>query len=138
MTLPPKLEAEQPPPPVKERNLLKIAVNAGGDVTIEERPAAVGEVRAEVMRHVRNRGADPNYAESPDRAVVSLKPDRSASYDAYIRVLDEIWMAYFTVWNDEAKALGYPSYERYRQTLEDESQNEIRTRLRPQISIAEP
>jgi biopolymer transport protein ExbD len=140
MTLPPKLEENQEPPPVRERNMLKILVNAQGQVLLEDRPSAVALIRAEVQKHVQNNGQDPNYAESADKAVVSFKTDRQTPYDIYVQVLDEIWMAYFEMWDAEAKQMGYPSYEAYKSSLEDEEDatNVIREKIKAQISIAEP
>ncbi len=138
MTLPPKLEDTQEPPPVRERNMLKILVNAQGQVLLEDRPSAVNQIRAEVVKHVLNNGADPNYAESPARAVVSLKTDRQTPYDSYVQALDEIWMAYFQMWDQEARALGFPNYEAYRASIADDEENAIREKIKAQISIAEP
>ena len=139
MTLPPKLEEDQEPPPVKERNMLAILVNAQGQVLLEDQPSAVSRIRAEVKKHTLNEGQDPNYAESMSRAVVSLKTDRQTPYDVYISVLDEIWMAYFEMWDAEARRLGYPSYDAYRTYIEESGEeNAIREKIKAQISIAEP
>lgn len=139
MTLPPKLEENQEPPPVKERNMLSILVNAQGQVLLEDRPASVQLIRDEVKKHVLNEGADPLYAESMDKAVISLKTDRQTPYDVYIDVLDEVWMAYFEMWDAEARRLGYPNYATYREYVDENGQeNEIRERVKAQISIAEP
>lgn len=139
MTLPPKLDEEEPPP-VRERNMLKILVNANSQVLMEDRVSAVSLIREEVKRHVLNFGADPNYSEDPGRAVVSLKTDRQTPYDTYIEVLDEIWMAYREMWDAEARQLGYPNYDAYRQTLDplSEDENVIREKIKANISIAEP
>jgi biopolymer transport protein ExbD len=138
MTLPPKLEEEQEPPPVHERNMLKILVNAQGQVLIEERPSSVARIREEVKKHVTNEGVDPNYAESMSKAIVSLKTDRETAYDIYIQVMDEIWMAYFELWDQEARQMGYRNYDHYRSLLEPDDTNLIREKIKAQISIAEP
>lgn len=140
MTLPPKLEDDQEPPPVRERNMLKVLVDARGRVLIEDRPASVPMVRDEVKKHTLNEGADPNYAESMEMAIVSLKVDRQTPYDTYINVLDEMWMAYWEMWDAEARAMGYPSYSAYQEYREqnDIEENAIREKISPQISIAEP
>ena len=139
MTLPPKLEEEQDPPPVKERNMLAILVNAQGQVLLEDKPSAVARIRDEVKKHTLNEGADPNYAESMSKAVVSLKTDRQTPYDVYIDVLDEIWMAYFEMWDAEARAMGFANYDAYRTHIEETNgENEIREKIKAQISIAEP
>ena len=136
MQLPPKLDEEQDPPPVKERNMLKILVNAQGQVLLEDQPSSVARVREEVKKNVLNNGQDPNYAEGPDKAVTSIKTDRQTPYDMYIAVLDEVWMGYREIWDAEARQLGYSGYEAYR--TEQGSDNEIRDRIKANISIAEP
>jgi biopolymer transport protein ExbD len=140
MTLPPKLEEDQEPPPVRERNMLKILVNAQGQVLLEDQPSAVSRIRGEVKKHTLNEGVDPNYAETMSRAIVSLKTDRQTPYDTYIAVLDEIWMAYFEMWDAEARQMGYPGYDAYRSYIEENNieVNEIREKIKAQISIAEP
>ena len=139
MTLPPKLDEEQEPPPVRERNMLKILVNAQGQVLIEDRPAAIPTVRQEVKKHTLNNGEDPAYAESTAKAIVSLKTDRQTPYEVYVDVLDEIWMAYREMWDAEARALGYPNYVTYRDYVEEnDRENAIREKIKAQISIAEP
>jgi biopolymer transport protein ExbD len=138
MTLPPKLEEEVEPPPVKERNMLKILVNTQGQVLLEEKQSAVNLIRDEVKKHIQNEGADPNYAESADKAVVSIKTDRGTPYDVYIQVLDEVWMAYFELWDSEARGLGFPNYNEYRNSLGPDDENVIREKIKAQISIAEP
>lgn len=150
MTLPPKLKENQQPPPVKERNMLKILVNAQGEVLLEEEISSVGQIRGEVKTHVTNYGQDPDYAASPDKAVVSIKTDAETPYKTYIEVLDEVWMAYREIWDSIARSnklpngddagLGktYKSYQAYRATLGPDDENLIREKFKAKISIAEP
>jgi biopolymer transport protein ExbD len=150
MTLPPKLDPDQKPPPVKERNLFKILVNAQGELLIEEEPARVPQLRDRVKKHVLNYGQDPNLADSPKKAVISIKTDAQTPYETYITVLDEVWMAYREIWDQiartgqtpqgESVGLGktYSSYQEYYNTLEPNEDNKIRDAFGAQISIAEP
>ncbi|GIV62301.1 biopolymer transporter ExbD [Rhodocaloribacter litoris] len=137
MVLPPKLEEDMEPPPVRERNMLKILVNEQGMVLIEDKPATMNVIREEVKRHVLNYGQDPDYSENPGKAVVSIKTARGTPYNAYIEALDEVWMAYFEMWDAEARQLGYPNYDAYVKAIGD-GPNEIREKIKAQISIAEP
>ena len=137
MTLPPKLD-EQEPPPVKERNMLKILINENGDVLLEDEPSSTTQIREEVVTHVTNRGQNPAYAEGPDKAVVSIKTSAGTPYDQYIEVLDEVWMAYFELWNNEARQRGFANYDAYKASLGEDEENEIRELYKAQISIAEP
>lgn len=138
MVLPPKLDENQEPPPIKERNVLKILVNEQGQVLLEDQPSGVQLIRDEVMTHVLNNGENPNYAEAADKALVSIKTARETPYNNYIEVLDEVWMAYFDMWDSEARSLGYRDYDEYTAALGQGEENTIRDRLTPAISIAEP
>ena len=138
MVLPPPLDEEQEPPPVKERNMLKILVSEQGAVLLEDKPSAVNRIRDEVKKHVTNEGQDPNYAESARKAVVSIKTARQTPYDSYVAVLDEVWMAYFEIWDAEARRLGYPNYKEYVAELGEVKDNAVRDKIPAAISIAEP
>jgi biopolymer transport protein ExbD len=139
MVLPPKLEEDVDPPPIKERNILKILVNETGMVLLEDQPSSVSLIREEVKKHVLNNGMDLAYSEAPGRALVSIKTARQTPYNAYIDVMDEVWMAYFEMWDSEARQLGYPDYEAYVAAISSTgSENAIREKIKAQISIAEP
>ncbi len=152
MTLPPKLKPEQKPPPVKERNLMKILVNAQGDVLVEEERARVAQIRDRVKKHVLNYGQDADLADSPDDAVISIKTDAQTPYSTYIEVLDEVWMSYREIWDQIARTnrlpgpeggtagldQTYSSYREYYNSLGPEQDNKIRDAFGAQISIAEP
>jgi biopolymer transport protein ExbD len=150
MTLPPKLDQNQKPPPVKERNLFKILVNAQGELLVEEEPASIGQLRQRVKNHVTNYGNNPDLAVSPDKAVISIKTDAATPYNTYIEVLDEVWMAYREIWDSIARSgqtpqgesVGlektYSSYQEYYNTLDPGDDNKIRDAFGAQISIAEP
>ncbi|MCH8962060.1 MAG: biopolymer transporter ExbD [Bacteroidetes bacterium] len=138
MTLPPELDVDIQPPPIKERNVLKILVNEAGQVLLEDRPSAINLIRAEVRTHVTNEGRDARYSESPGKALVSIKTDRQTPYNMYIQTLDEVWMAYFEIWDIEARKLGYSNYQAFRVDLEPGAENPIREIYPAQISLAEP
>ncbi|GAB5521792.1 MAG: biopolymer transporter ExbD [Rhodothermales bacterium] len=138
MTLPPELDPTVEPPPVKERNLLTVLVDEQGRVLLEDQMSSVSAIREEVKKHVLNEGADPAYAESADMAVVSIKTARKTQYESYIDVLNEAWMAYYEIWDAEARKLGYPNYKAYQETLESSRDDVIRQRIKAKISLAEP
>ncbi len=139
MVLPPKLEEDIEPPPIKERNVLKILVNEQGLVLVEDQPSAVQLIRDEVRKHVLNNGADPRYAEETGKALVSIKTARQTPYNAYVGVLDEVWMAYFEMWDSEARARGFADYAAYVANIDATGEeNAIRDKIKAAISIAEP
>jgi biopolymer transport protein ExbD len=144
MTLPPKLDEDQEPPPVRQRNVMNLLLNAQGQLLMNDELANVSQVREQVVRHVTNFGEDPNLSERPGVAVVSIKTDRNTRYDRYIDVLDEVWMAYFAIWDNAVRSgeytggRTYRDYDQYRNQLGEDEENEIREVFPAQISVAEP
>ncbi len=135
LVLPP-IPDDVEPPPIHERNMLRILVNAQGMVLMDDDPVSVGEVRQRVMDFVDNPTDDPDLSESPDEAIVSIRTDRQTPYNVYIDMLDEVMGAYEEL-RDQASQdrFGVP----YR-TLESDGaqQEQIRELYPKRISIAEP
>ncbi len=134
MVLPPKPDEDVQPPPIRERNMLNILVNAQGMVLMDEKPTPISEVKETVKKFVDNNGQDPNLSESPDQAIVSLKTQRQTKYSVYINMLDEVMGAYEELRNREAQQQFGKNYKQL-----NESQQEIIKKAYPKkISIAEP
>ncbi|NBC66851.1 MAG: biopolymer transporter ExbD [Bacteroidetes bacterium] len=136
LILPPIPDENTEPPPVKERNLLNILVNAQGMVLIDEEPASLNIVKDRIKEFVDNNGADPDLSESPDDAIVSIKTTRQTPYNVYIDMLDEVMGAYAELRNQVAmERFGVPF-----DSFEDNSveQEEIQELYPKKISIAEP
>ncbi len=124
------------PPPVRERNLMNILVNAQGMVLINEQPSAIASVREQVREFINNHGADPDLSESPDDAIVSIKTDRRTPYNVYIDMLDEVMGAYEELRHQASmEQFGVPF-----SSLEQGSERrvQIQEMYPKQISIAEP
>ncbi len=124
------------PPPVRERNLMNILVNAQGMVLLDEEPASITEVRDRIKRFVDNFGEDPNLSESPDDAIISIKTDRRTPYNVYIDMLDEVMGAYAELRHQASMdrfGVPYTSLEQ-----NSERRQEIQEMYPKKISIAEP
>lgn len=136
LQLPPAPKENQQPPPIKERNMLKILVNSQGQVLMDEKPTPVNQVKQKVIDFVTNKGKDPNLSDSPDKAIVSIKTQRQTPYKIYINMLDEVMGAYAQIRNQAAQARFGKSYE----SLDDDSQErkQIQDLYPKKISIAEP
>ncbi len=135
LVLPP-IPDDVEPPPVLERNMMRILVNAQGMVLMDDDPTSIAEVRQRIMDFVANPGNDPNLAETPDDAIVSIKTDRQTPYNVYIDMLDEVMGAYNELRNQASQErFGVP----YTALEEDSPQQEQIRELYPKrISIAEP
>lgn len=135
LTLPP-IPDDVEPPPVLERNMLRILVNAQGMILLDDEPVSIAEVEERVLDFVDNPTNDQTLSESPNDAIVSIMTDRRTPYNVYIDMLDEVIGAYGTL-RDQASMdqYGVPY-----SALEDNSpqQETIREIYPLQISIAEP
>lgn len=138
LTLPPPLPPEQQPPPVKDRNMLKILVNAEGQVLIEEKASSFREIRRRVEKHVLNNGQDPKLSENPEKALVSIKTDRQTRYKSYIEALDEVKSAYRELHDQMARDQGFDSYAAYKSSLKPGETDQIGDKVPLNISVAEP
>ncbi len=134
LVLPPPPDPSQKPPPIKDRNLLKILVNQQGMVLIEDEPTAITEVKQRVIEFVNNKGQDPKLSDSPQKAIVSIKTDRQTPYKVYINMLDEVKGAYRELRNRASMAEFGKKYE----ALNDQSRSKIQDMYPQKISIAEP
>jgi biopolymer transport protein ExbD len=142
LVLPPPPDPNEQPPPIKSRNMLKILVNAQGLILINEKPAAINEVKDLVMEFVdnTNRSKREDLSEHPDKAIISMKTDRQTPYDIYINMLDEVKGAYAELRDQACRrklGLAYTDYvqkQKEKQIREDEFKD-----MYPQkISEAEP
>lgn len=135
LVLPP-IPDDVEPPPVRERNLLNILVDAQGRVLLDGEPSAISEVRERVKEFVDNPNNDQNLSESPDDAIVSIKTDRRTPYNVYIDMLDEVMGAYNELRNAASQSrFGVPFSALDDDTVERE---EITDAYPKRISIAEP
>ncbi len=151
MVLPPPLEENVEPPPVEDRNMLKVLINEQGQVLVEGELSSVQRIRRTTKEFILNYGQDPTLSDTPDDAVISIKTAAQTPYDVYIDVLDEVWMAYRGIWDQVAQTgqlptgeqildRGYPNYETYVATFPEgeAGDNPIRENIPAAISIAEP
>lgn len=138
MQLPPKLDENNPPPEINQRNLLNVLVNESGQVLVDNEVTSIAQIRDIVKRHVTNMGREPTLSVSPDRAVTSFKTERGLSYENYINVLDEIKTAYNEIRNEQALSQFGVDYGTYRSRLNEDEEDVIADQFPIKISLAEP
>lgn len=94
MVLPPPLDPNVEPPPIRERNQMNILVNAQGLILMDEQPVSINEVREKLKEFIDNPNDDETLSVSPEAAIVSLKTQKETPYRIYIDMLDEVMGAY--------------------------------------------
>ena len=102
ITLPPFTPNEDVVPSPK-RNVLEILVNSRDDLLVEGNRVKITDLTKVTREFLTNNGANPNLSDSPLVAIISLKNDRSTSYDIYIKVQNELKRAYNELRNEESQ-----------------------------------
>ncbi|MBO6536022.1 MAG: biopolymer transporter ExbD [Balneolaceae bacterium] len=134
MVLPPPLDEEVDPPPIRERNQMNILVNAQGLILMDEQPTAITEVREKLKEFIDNPNNDETLAVSPEAAIVSLKTQKETPYRIYIDMLDEVMGAYKEL-RDAASRANY-GVEFDRLQPESAQREQIQDMYPKKISIA--
>ncbi|MFM7587137.1 MAG: ExbD/TolR family protein [Bacteroidota bacterium] len=134
--LPPMPEENQPENDIriKERNVMKVLVNANDQLLVNGELLSVKELKRRAKEFIDNPRKDPNLSESPTKAVISLKNDRGTSYNIYITVHNELKAAY----NELREAKANADFGKPFEKLNEAQQNQIKDYYRQVISEAEP
>lgn len=136
MVLPPPLDPEVEPPPIRERNLMNILVNAQGLILMDEQPVSINEVKDKLIEFIENPTDNDQLSVSPEAAIVSLKTQRETPYNIYIEMLDEVMSSYKEL-RDAASRSNY-GVEYSKLTENSPQQEQIKNMYPKKISIAEP
>lgn len=90
---------------LKERNVLKVAINKNGEISANDVVIKINELNAILKNFIDNNGdASCEYctgeeliksSENPKEATISLTADRNSPYNTFIAVQDELTKAYY-------------------------------------------
>ncbi len=133
-TLPPISEEPPDDTQANKRNVLNILANKRDEILAKGEPVSIKDLKELVIKHVTNNGKDPNYSDSPQDAIISLKNDRGTSYDVYVRVLNEVRAGYNEMRDKEAMNKFGMKYK----DLSKEDQKKVSSVYPIKLSEAEP
>lgn len=119
---------------LKERNVFNILVNANDELLVENEPARIGDLREGVKRFIMNPDRNEKFAESPDKAVVSLQNDNGTRYETYLQVYNEIQAAYNELRDSEAEK----RFSKVFEFLTKDQKREVIEAIPLKLSEAEP
>lgn len=123
LVLPPPVDdAEQVK--VKTENLIRVLVNAAGDVLLDDELTSVSQI-SEIVT---------NKIKANEKLIISVKVDRETPYRTYIATLDQIKLAYNTL-REEYSSENFGVALR---NVTKEQLEEIRQKVPQRISLAEP
>lgn len=137
-------EMFEDPPPIKQKNLFTVLVNANDQLLVEDEYAEVEQLRDLAKKFLDNNGdgtceycqgqGDPTSSDNPQKAIISLQNDRRTSYKTYISVQNELVGAINELRNELAQRQYGSNYDE----LGAEQQKQIADAYPQKISEAEP
>lgn len=146
-----------PPPPeddqqeaeidVKERNVMKVRINAAGNLLCGDDFIEISQLCDKAKEFIKNDNNNPNLPEKhvknipllgqcvvTDKHVISVQTDRGTSYSIYFQVQNELVRAY----NELRDELSRAKFGKLYAALSDDQQASIREYYPQKISEAEP
>lgn len=128
--------SNEPPPDMKlnSRNVWSVLVNANNELLVRGEPLDINQLRQKTKDFIANPRKEDDKADSPSKAIVSLKNDRGTKYKTYLEVYNELQAAYNELWNESAGRKFGKDYE----FLTTAQKREIRDEIPLVLSEAEP
>jgi biopolymer transport protein ExbD len=128
--------SDEPPPEMKlnERNVFSVLVNANNQLLVRKLPLEIDRLREDAKNFIMNPNNEPMMAESPKKAIISLKNDRGTSFETYLEVYNELKAAYNELRDEESRKRHNKGFD----NISKELQKEIRADIPLVISEAEP
>ncbi len=146
--LPPPIDPNAPePPPVRERNVFVVLVDAQDRLMVEGQPGDIQTLRERAKEFLLNPDDDPSLPVKElieiehigefwvSRGVISLQNDRGTSYEMYIAVQNELAAAVREI-RDQVSRENFG--RRFAELRDEELVNAVRRAVPMAISEAEP
>ncbi len=142
VSLPPWTDVPPPPVESQDRNTLQVLINSRNQLLVEEELADIKDLRKLARDFVMNNGRNPEWSDSPQKAVISFKGDVGTSYDMYIQVYNELRGAYNDLRNEMTRQKTSGRVARYVDldptTRDSLIREEIKIAIPARLSEAEP
>ena len=119
--------SDEPPPELEliSRNVFSVLVNANNELLVRKAPADVNNLKDMAKNFIANPNKTPDMAESPNKAIISLKNDRGTKYKTYLLVYNELQAAYNELRNEMAMSRYGKAYEACNRAQRKEIASEI-------------
>lgn len=119
---------------MNSRNVYSVLVNAQNQLLVRGEPMKIGNLKDNAKEFISNPMNREDYAENPQKAIISLKNDRGTDYKTYLEVYNELKAGYSELRNEAAAKKYGKSFD----DLSKTQQAEIRLQIPLIISEAEP
>ncbi len=114
-------------------NSEKVLVETGADEVGNGRPFKTDELNNEIIKFLANYGQNPDLSESPSKAVLSIRLHKKTKYETYVKIQDQISIAYKELRNNEALKRYSKKYENLNKEQQDVVKKEYPMRVSESI-----
>ena len=97
----------------------KILIETGADGAGNGKPFATDELKNEIITFLTNYGKILIYLNHPEKAVLSIRVHKKTQYETYVKIQDQISIAYKELRNDEALKRYNKNYENFNKEQQD-------------------
>ena len=132
--LPPWSEDEPETEKLNKRNVYSVLVNANNELLVRGEPANIDALRENAKNFIMNPNKREDMAETPQKAIISLRNDRGTQYKTYLKVYNELKAAYTELRNVESQKRFQKDFE----FLNRDQKKEIIAAIPLILSEAEP
>jgi len=166
--LPPPPDDDAPIPPVNQRNVFVVLVNAADQLLVEGKPGTIENLRSQTREFITNVNKNPELSDHEmlsekiknteegrlrekfvnaekllgdrpiSKGIISLQNDRGTSYEMYIKVQNELAAAVEELRNQLSKEVFGLSFSKLVELKQEDKVEAIRTVIPMQVSEAEP
>lgn len=155
------------PPVIKERNIFEVNINRNNDLLVEGEAMKIEDLKAAAIKFIDNGGGvgktvdgvlglpcdycggarNTSSSDHPNKAIISVQSDRGTKYGTYIKVQNELLLAYSELRNKLCQEKYRMSYVELEQAYKDSNRKDeelkkkvedIKTSYPQIISDAEP
>jgi biopolymer transport protein ExbD len=109
--LPPWSEDEPDITKLKTRNVYSVLVNANNQLLVRGEEKELKNLKENTIEFITNPKRADDLAESPTKAIISLKNDSGTNYKTYLEVYNELRAAYNEIWEAQAQKRYSKAYE---------------------------
>lgn len=109
--LPPWSDEEPDITKLKTRNVYSVLVNANNQLLVRGEEQKLRDLKENTIKFITNPTRQEDLAESPKKAIISLKNDRGTNYKTYLEVYNELRAAYNEIWETQSQKVHGKSFE---------------------------
>ena len=116
-----------------EADILDILINKNNQLLVEQNQIPIALLGDMVKKFILNPSHNPDYASSPQKAVIAINSDDETDYETYVQVYADVKKAYLDMWSEQALIF----YGKSISQLSNEELNAIKERIPLKISEVE-